>query len=109
MEMDNIEDPLTPAPTPAITRSSRPAQSTRVGTGKGGKRFSIVRHQLKKAKYTSEEKKIQKDKWKQFLKMVETESTNLLEADLTASHLTCPDCTKHITRGNFIRHRQGFK
>ena len=100
MDTENVEDLLTPAPTPAVTRS-RP----RAGTGKGGKRFNVVGHQLKKAKYTSEEKKIQKEKWKQFLTMVETESKMLLEADLTTTHLSCPDCSKLIKRGNFIRHR----
>ena len=86
------------APTPAMLRS-------RPGTGKGGKRYNIVRGQLKKAKFTAEEKKSQREKWKKYVGMVQEETEQMLRKDLATTHISCPDCKKTITRRNLVRHR----
>lgn len=92
------DDMASPEPTPARLRS-------RPGTGKGGKRYNIVRNQFKKVKYTAEEKKIQKEKWKKYVGFVQQETEKILSEDLASSHICCPDCSKLITRRNLVRHR----
>ena len=91
--------PTTPTASPAQTRSRRPA-----GTGKGGKRYKIGRNEFKKAKYTAEERKKQREKWQYFLGKVQEETNAILDEN-SATGINCPDCFKSISRGNFMRHR----
>ena len=74
---------------------------SRPGTGKGGKRYNIVHGQLKKAKFTVEEKKSQREKWKKYVGMVQEETEQMLRKDLATTHISCPDCKKTITRRNY--------
>ena len=96
--MLRLEEQSTPASSPARTWSHP-------GAGKGGKRFMIAHNSLKKVEYTAEEKKKQWEKWKFFLNIIQNESELLLDDDPTASHVSCPDCSRPISRGNFVWHR----
>ena len=91
--------PTTPTASPAQTRSRRPA-----GTGKGGKHYKIGRNEFKKAKYTAEERKKQREKWQYFLGKVQEETNAILDEN-SATGINYPDCFKSISQGNFMRHR----